>query len=260
MWDRTILKANARTALAGRYGTAYAVCLIVSLITGVFNIADDIFTSHFNWWSTDNFRFWESHSTWNNWSYFSLLLTIFVGLPLAVGLARFFVHNHFGVTDIHTVFSGFQNDYGNTLGGMFVTELFIGLWMLLLIVPGIIKAMEYSMVEFILSDNPSMPGSRARQISSMMTNNEKGEIFMLYLSFLGWYALAAVAVSLGSFVFWPINSLMYAAIFPLITAYQKATLAELYIFMRDRAIQSGMVHPAEFGLVPPPTENVPPVM
>lgn len=45
-----------------------------------------------------------------------------------------------------------------------------------------------------------------------------------------------------------------------VTTYVFATFAELYIFLRDRAIQSGMVQPSEFGLVPPPQQNVPPVM
>ncbi len=59
------------------------------------------------------------------------------------------------------------------------------------------------MVPFILSDNPSMPGSRARQISRMMTNGEKGAIFVLYLSFLGWYLLAGLAVGMLTELFWP---------------------------------------------------------
>lgn len=179
MWDRTILKSNARVALTGRYWTAYAACIIFVVFTDLFGVFESFFTERFDWFTEDYVRYLETQPNWHGLDFLSTLLGIFVGLPILVGVARFFVHNHFGVTDIRTVFSGFQRNYGNTLGGMFVTYLFIGLWTLLLVVPGIIKALEYCMVPFILSDNPTMPGSRARQISSMMTNGEKGSIFVL---------------------------------------------------------------------------------
>lgn len=261
MWDRTILKANAQTALHGKYWTAYAACLICVAANGFSNLLESFFTRRFDWLKdTDYFRYLESQPNLNGLNSLSVLLGIMVGLPIVVGVARFFVQNHFGVTDIRTVFSGFQRNYGNTLGAMFVTYLFIGLWTLLLIIPGIVKGLEYSMVPFILSDNPSMPGSRARQISSMMTNGEKGSIFVLGLSFLGWYILAGIVSSIVKYLFWPISGIVSVAIATLVTAYATATFAELYIFLRDRAIQSGMVQPAEFGLVPPPAGNVPPVM
>ena len=97
-----------------------------------------------------------------------IVYSIFVAFPIVIGMARFFVQNHFGVTQFETTFSGFRQNYFNGVGAMFVTDLFIGLWTLLFIIPGIIKGLEYSLVPFILADNPSMPGSRAREISRIM--------------------------------------------------------------------------------------------
>lgn len=255
MWDRVILKANARQALSGgRYWTAYAACVIVSLITDIFGVGerfvtqpDNPFTSYGtqsveNWW--DNVHF--------SWVWCpDLLVYIFVGLALTVGISRFFVRNRFGETKLETVFSGFQDNYMNTMGAMFTTRLFCVLWGILLIIPGIVKLLEYSMVKYILSDNPSMPGSRARQISGMMTNGEKGAIFVLYLSFLGWYILAMTAAAILGWISWAASGILSVAAASAVTAYQEATLAELYIFLRDRAIQNGMVNPVELGLVPP---------
>lgn len=249
MWDRTILKSNARVALTGRYGTAYAACLLVSLITGVFDIMERFRAESSGWFFGDSFFFMRGQP--QRPYYLNIVLAVFFGIPLTVGLARFFVRNRFGETDLRTVFSGFRRDYGNTLGAMFGTDLLVLLWMFLLIIPGIIKSMEYSMVSYILSDNPSMPGGRARQISGRMTDGEKGAVFVLYLSFFGWYFLAAAAIAAGNRVFRPAAGLISAAVIPLVTAYQKATFAELYIFMRDRAIRSGAARPEEFGLVPP---------
>lgn len=248
MWSRAILKQNAKTALSGKYATAFAACLIVTLITRVFQFMEQ-------GWGVSGaatpaqmlVQPWK----WGGVGFLSTLFDIFIGIALTVGLARFFVQNHFGVTDIGTVFSGFRRSYGNTVGAMFVTYLLIGLWTLLFIVPGIVKSLEYCMVKFILSDNPSMPGVRARQISSMMTRGEKGDVFLLFLSFLGWYLLAAVPLMVFSRFLRPVGLLVSAVTVSLVNAYYNAAFAELYIYMRSRLIESGAVNPVEFGLVPP---------
>lgn len=258
MWDRTILKGNARQALSGgRYWTAYAVCIISSLISSIFVIIDRFFeTTPFNIQIImDPYKYYlylESQKDKTSWTGFpSFLLFVFVALPLSVGIARFFVRNRFGETKLETLFSSFRGSYASTVGGMFTTILFNFLWFFVFIIPGFVKAMEYSMVRFILSDNPSIPGSRAREISRMMTNGEKGAIFVLYLSFLGWYLLAVIAAAAVGWLFWPVSGIASVATSSFVTAYEEAAFAELYIFLRDRALQCGMVQPAELGLVPP---------
>ena len=248
MWSRVILKQNARTALSGKYGTAFAACLIVGLISRIFQFfpqGEDILGV------AASGRNFPGTTRWGGLDFLSALLYIFVVLVLTVGLARFFVQNHFGVTDIGTVFGGFRRSYGNTTAAMFVTDLLIGLWSLLLIVPGVIKGLEYCMVKYILADNPTMPGARARQISSMMTRGEKADVLMLFLSFFGWFLLAAVPQMVFSRFLHPLGLLLGAVTFALVDAYCTATFAELYLYMRDRLIASGAVSPAEFGLVPP---------
>lgn len=216
MWDRTILKSNAKTALTGKYATAYLVCLVAALISGVISMIQnwvvkpinmvDFFSEPDSYRLTELGELMQRATISSSFSLGNLLLFIFVVLPITVGVARFFVHNRFGDTKFETMFSGFRENYGNTVGAMFVTYLFVFLWTLLLVIPGIIKALENSMVEFLLSDNPSMPGERARQISSQMTSGEKGAIFVFYLSFLGWYILGGLpsafsTISTDSFPF-----------------------------------------------------------
>lgn len=247
MWSRTILKQNARMALSGKYGAAFAACLIVGLISRAFQFIQE------GWTMPPVFsdRFFAESGKWGGLGFFSMLFDIFVGLALTVGLARFFVQNRYGVTDVSTVFSSFRRNYGNTVGAMFVTGLFIVLWGLLLVIPGIVKALEYCMVKYILADNPSMPGERARQLSSMMTHGEKADVLMLFLSFFGWYLLAGVPLAVFSRFLQPVGLLFSVVTFSLVGAYYDATFAELYIFMRGRLIDSGAVNPAEFGLAPP---------
>lgn len=258
MWDRAILKGNARLALSGnKYWVAYAVGLIFSLANEIFNIIASYFEPKVDYYailtSAEELQKYMNQPHHTRWiGLFSLLLTIFVVLPLAVGLSRFFVHNRFGDTQVGTLFSPFRNNYSSTVGAMLTTELFTGFWFLLFIIPGIIKVLQYWMVPFLLSDNPTMSGTRARQLSRMMTDGEKGAIFVLCLSFLGWFLLAGIVVGTINRFFplaTPFTSLLAVAF---VVPYLHASFAELYIFLRDRAIQSGMVHPVELGLVAQP--------
>ena len=71
----------------------------------------------------------------------------------------------------------------------------------------------------------------------MMTYGQKGKIFVLELSFLGWYLLGSLAFGVGTVFVGP---------------YYRATLAELYICLRENILASGSVTPAELNLAPPP--------
>nr|WP_319489492.1 DUF975 family protein [uncultured Caproiciproducens sp.] len=247
MWDRGILKSNAKIALGGRYWTAFGVALLALVISGAYSWMADKFTVGFTLFglNVNVMRMdmplnipglIERMGLVNPFSYIGFLYFIFIALPVTVGVSRFFVQNHFGVTDFSTMFSGFNRSYLTSVGAMLVTYIFTVLWGLLLIIPGIIKSLEYSMVQYILADNPSIPGSRARELSRIMTNGEKGAIFVLWLSFIGWYLLGAICFGVGILF---------------VNPYFEATLAELYIFLRDRAIQTNQINPAELGLVPP---------
>lgn len=248
MWNRSILKQNAKTALLGnRYWMAVAVCLTEAVIMSIFGFIT----------SFDSAKIWDLKTAEailqfaqksSGASLLSMLISIFVGLPLAVGLARYFIHNRFGQTKYTMLFSSFDVNYGSTVAGMFTTVLFIVLWTFLFVIPGIVKALQYIMVPYILSDNPTMPGGRARQISRGMTNGEKGDVFILILSFIGWYLLAGFVAGLFNMVSAPLGSLVSAVTVAMVSAYVEATFAELYIFMRDRIIRSGMATAAEFGI------------
>ena len=80
---------------------------------------------------------------------------------------------------------------------MLLKDVYIFLWTLLLIIPGIIKMYSYKFVPFILADNPKIGCARAIELSGNMTNGEKWNIFVLDLSFLGWYMLGMMACCIG---------------------------------------------------------------
>lgn len=73
-----------------------------------------------------------------------------------------------------------------------VEGVFIFLWTLLLIVPGIIAAYRYSMALFILLDDPDKSVMACLRESKEMTMGHKGELFVLDLSFIGWSILSII--------------------------------------------------------------------
>lgn len=75
---------------------------------------------------------------------------------------------------------------------MFTTSLFIWLWSLLLIVPGIIKSYKWAMVPYIVAENPQLPDKEIRSISERMMEGYKMELFKLQLSFIGWMLLSCI--------------------------------------------------------------------
>lgn len=117
----------------------------------------------------------------------AMLLT---GGALYMGLAMVTVDVDKGKkADVVTLFNGFK-DFLKVFLLYLINEIFIFLWSLLFIIPGIIKALSYSMCYFILNDNPDITYDEARNRSVEMMKGNKGKLFRIYLSFIGWYILS----------------------------------------------------------------------
>lgn len=100
--------------------------------------------------------------------------------------------------NIEDAFSGFRN-FINALGLLLWQQLWVLLWSLLLIIPGIIKAYSYSMCFYILADNPDIGIREALNESKRITQGYKMDLFILDLSFLGWGILSVLTLGIGFF-------------------------------------------------------------
>lgn len=76
-------------------------------------------------------------------------------------------------------------------------SIFIFLWTLLLIIPGIIKSYSYSMAVFIMAENPEMSAKEAMEVSMRMMDGNKWRLFCLQLSFIGWEILCIFSLGIG---------------------------------------------------------------
>ncbi len=98
---------------------------------------------------------------------------------------------------VKDLFDGFNNLW-SFLKVSLLSSLFVFLWSLLFIIPGIIKAISYSQALYIIAENPNMPAMEAIRQSERMMAGRKWEYFVLGLSFLGWALLLIPTLGLIS--------------------------------------------------------------
>ena len=125
------------------------------------------------------------------------LLSFLIGGPLSLGVASFYLNfKRTGSPIFEDIVSGFRYLL-KAFCLMFVTSIFIFLWSLLFIIPGIIAGLRYSQVFFILADNPELPIMEVIRRSSDMMNGYKFDFFILELSFIGWSLLSVLTFGIG---------------------------------------------------------------
>lgn len=281
MWTRAELKSNAKTVLRSSYWES----VVAFLVYGVISIGASLV------------------------AYFvpfgGIAGTIFLMLPLSVGLNFFFMQNQIAPSSMQNIFYAFKSGgYMKIAGAMAWMYLFIFLWSLIavsgifillvkflsslgpyfitenlnpggfvtgnpftggffsgslmtdfswlkfdsswipaLIAAGVIylggliiayiKGLSYSMTAYILTDNPNIGYERALKLSIAMTLGHKWEMFVLGLSFIGWGLLALLTFGIG---------------FLFLAPYVAATNAQLYVKLRDIAINCGLTSPQELNV------------
>jgi uncharacterized membrane protein len=167
--ERSDLKIQAKAMLKGKVGITFLALLVFGILSGVAG------------------------------SIFGVGLLI-LGGPLSLGITIFFLSFvRKEEVKIGDIFKGFNN-FVPALVAYILQGIFIVLWSLLLIVPGIIAGLRYAMTYYIMADNPALDGLEAIKQSKAMMKGHKGRLFVLYLSFFGWYLL--IPLTLGIILIW----------------------------------------------------------
>lgn len=182
-------KNAALAALRGNWAPAVLTTLVVSVISCVVSGA----TSLYQLFNPDAF------ATLMGLNGGSMLLSIFVLLPLGVGVAYAFnaLYAYSNPNILSNSFGYGFKIYWRAIGGMLLVQIFTFLWCLLLVIPGIIKAYSYSMTPYILIDNPELSVREAIRKSQQMMVGQKFNLFYLQLSFIGWFFLACLTGGIG---------------------------------------------------------------
>lgn len=245
MWTRSLLKDNAKSVLKRTYWRSFLVCLVMGFLAGggtTAATANSARDADYNYDAAYSYSDGVD-SLLNSavlgiiavvvciFAVLGIVYAVFVANPIRVGGTRYFMEARGGNAPFGSLFSVFgKPGYGNVAKSMFLMDLFVFLWSLLLIVPGIIKSYEYYFVPYLLAERPDMDAARARELSRQMTDGEKWNIFVLNLSFFGWMLLGALACGVGTLFVPP---------------YIHATDAELYTALRTKAISEGKTNEQE---------------
>ena len=120
------------------------------------------------------------------------------------------VNAGFTIFVINTVRKKEEASYGNILDGFEIAfrvillnlleAIVVGLMSCLLFVPGLIFSYAYRQALFILIEHPEMSVKECMRESRRMMKGHKWELFMMDLSFLGWYLLSAIVPVAGIYV------------------------------------------------------------
>ena len=121
---------------------------------------------------------------------FALAFKYLLLTPFEYGCRKFFRKNLDEPAKLSNIVYVFDSHYKNIVKTAFLRDLFIWLWSLLFIVPGIIKSYQYRLVPYIMSENPEMSFRDAQAESARLMNGNKWKTFVLDLSFIGWDILS----------------------------------------------------------------------
>ena len=150
---------------------------------------------------------------------------------LQVGVNRFLLETRQGKDDIAQIFYALQcGQISNIIKTVILKYLYIFLWSLLFYIPGIIKSLEYFMIDYMLAENPALSTERAFEITKKTMDGEKAFLFTLGLSFIGWILLCLLTCGFG-------------AIF--LNPYIQTTMTEYYTYLRTKALTTGIATEAE---------------
>lgn len=145
------------------------------------------------------------------------LVQLILGGMVAAGYAKYNLELMDGQeVGVDTLFAYFPQ-WKTMLIANVLQAVYVLLWTLLFIIPGIIAAYRYSMTYFILAENPELTASEAISRSKELMSGNKWRLFCLEFSFIGWAFLASLTPGIGNLFLTPYRQAASAAFYRDIT-------------------------------------------
>lgn len=139
--------------------------------------------------------------------YMLLNIAVWIAAMLSImlvnmGIMNWFRQSIYGKVSLDIVFIPFKKDrLLSNCAACLLMCLYIFLWSLLLVVPGLIKSFSYSQVLFIKAEYPNIPAKRALELSSDIMDGHKADLLYLHLSFIGWFFLSAITQNILGIIY-----------------------------------------------------------
>ncbi len=211
-------RSIARNALTGRWTMAVIAGLIASLLGAVASNGPEL-KFHFEnggasvglefagqqiyttgaGWNEQLTGFIISGATFVIIAALAMAAVYFVlGSVVGVGYSRFNLDlvDRQKEPEIGTLF-GYFKQWKTIAAASLLQGLYIFLWSLLLVIPGIIAGYSYAMTKYILAEHPELTASEAIGRSKQMMSGNRLRLFCLQFSFIGWDILCALTLGIG---------------------------------------------------------------
>lgn len=228
--NRKAIKANARQFIANGQWVYLFLAGVVMEAVNYINVGTSTYVQLRNTFNA----IYQTQFINVSWNMLSLIILLM--LPLEVSIAGYYLSSLRGEQPgFGIVYEEAAAHYGRYFCTMLLRRIYTVLWTMLFLIPGIVKSLSYSMTAFIQHDNPSLTATQAISLSRRITKGYKGDLFVMELSFLGWYLLGAVTFGIA-----------YLYVHP----YLYTTQAMYYELLRQNALDCGIASPWEFGIVP----------
>ena len=227
-------RSIARNALTGRWTVAVIAGLIASLLGAVasngpelkFNLDANSANVGINFAGQQVYTF---GSGWNEQLTSFLIggasIAFVVALVLAVayfilgsvieiGYSRFNLDliDRKKEPEINTLVGYFAH-WKTTAAAKFLQGLYVILWSLLFVIPGVIAAYSYAMTGYILAEHPELTASEAIEQSKQMMSGNRFRLFCLQFSFIGWDLLCSLTLGIGNLWLKPYKQAAIAAFY-----------------------------------------------
>ena len=226
-------RSIARNALRGRWGLAVIAGVIASLLGAVVTNGPEINFEFSNNGANINFDIagQQIYSTGTGWN--EDIMGLISGIAIVAGVAlimaiAFFVlgsiieigYDRFNLDlvdrqkapQIGTLF-GFFTHWLTAAEARFLQFVYVLLWSLLFVIPGIIASFSYAMTGYILAEHPDLTGSEAIARSKEMMAGNRFRLFCLHFSFIGWDFLCALTLGIGNLWLSPYKQAATAAFY-----------------------------------------------
>jgi hypothetical protein len=262
MWKTSEMKSRGMALFRGNYWPFVAVTVLLMLLSGTISSSVQTYrgnvTSLFGSGSLSGYGYGYSYDVFGTLSQggadsvlafakellvlsaplaayagiLGLAIALLVTNPYEVGANRFYLENHPNrPAPFSRVAWGFQSSFGNVVLTQFLRALYTFLWSLLFVIPGVICRYRYFAVPYILAENPNLDHNRVLALSRDMMKGYKWNLFLAQFSFIGWFLLSAITLNIvGIFYVYP---------------YYHGTMAEIYRWLRENALRTGIASQSE---------------
>lgn len=190
--NRSELKSRAKESLKGKYGEAIKLYLLYILIAYASSFVIALFVSNENLYSILE------------------LIVSFAIMGLYLGYYSFFLKVSRNEEVTYKELFNKTNLFWFSMGITLLTGIFVFLWTLLFIIPGIIAAFGYSMVYFVALDNPELGAMDVLKKSKEIMQGHKMDYFILSFSFIGWAFLSIFTFGILNLWLAPYMQVTYA--------------------------------------------------